>query len=83
MEIVRKEIKDYCNTTFTDMIKEFLKKKAEDQANVVHPDIICDGCEMDPIKGIRYKSAVLPDYDLCEGCESKSEYPLLKIRQPE
>lgn len=40
------------------------------------------------ILGIRYKSAVLPDYDLCESCEASGRFlttagPFLKITDPE
>lgn len=50
----------------------------------VHRHIICDGCGMAPITGIRYKCAVCPDMDLCEKCETSFEHPhpFLKIRHP-
>lgn len=35
---------------------------------VVHRGIVCDGCDMNPIVGVRYKSLVKHDYDLCEKC---------------
>jgi len=46
---------------------------------------ICDGCEMSPIVGVRYKCAVCEDFDLCEKCESVTdhEHPFLKIKKPE
>ena len=55
--------------------------------NNVHSDYICDGCEADPIIGIRYKCAVCKDFDFCEKCEKtlgeKHGHPFLKIRNPE
>lgn len=39
---------------------------------------------MDPIKGVRYMSSVVADYDLCQDCEAKgihNEHPMLKIRK--
>jgi len=50
---------------------------------MVHHGITCDGCEINPIVGIRYKCSVLPDYDLCEKCEVTKghPHPLLKIRR--
>lgn len=59
-------------------------KKAS-QGQVEHPEIECDECEVNPLKGIRFKCSVCPDYDLCEGCEAKGihpEHPMLKIRDP-
>lgn len=84
MDVVRGEIKEYCNRTFPGLIKDYLKKKAEDQAQVEHPEFICDNCGMDPIKGIRFKCSVRPDFDLCEKCEAQGthEHPFLKIRHP-
>eukprot|EP01089_Gocevia_fonbrunei_P022673 TRINITY_DN924_c0_g1_i1.p1 TRINITY_DN924_c0_g1~~TRINITY_DN924_c0_g1_i1.p1 ORF type:complete len:101 (-),score=2.61 TRINITY_DN924_c0_g1_i1:117-419(-) len=55
---------------------------------VVHQNIRCDGCGADAFKGIRYKCAHCPDYDLCETCEKNSanihnpNHLFLKIRRP-
>ena len=53
----------------------------------IHGDYICDGCDADPIIGIRYKCAVCEDFDYCEKCEKimgpKHGHPFLKIRNPE
>jgi len=55
--------------------------KEEDE---VHHNVACDGCGVSPIKGIRFKCSVCPDFDLCAKCEVGSEHsqqhPLLKIR---
>jgi len=47
--------------------------------------VICDGCESNPITGIRYKCAICPDFDYCEKCEETKEHnhPFIKIRKPE
>merc|ERR1711963_1000590 len=41
----------------------------------VHAGIVCDGCEMTPIKGTRYKCLVCADFDLCAFCESEGKHP--------
>ena len=54
---------------------------------IIHRDYICDGCDADPIVGIRYKCAICEDFDFCEKCEktlgAKHGHPFLKIRTPE
>ena len=56
----------------------------EENQKAIHKNFICDGCQADPIIGIRYKCSVRPDYDLCEKCEANTEtpYPMIKIREP-
>ena len=36
-----------------------------------HRTVTCDGCEMYPITGKRFKCVVCVDYDLCENCMNK------------
>ena len=59
--------------------KLFVKVKDDDKRNadstVVHAGIVCDGCEMTPIKGTRYKCLVCADFDLCALCESEGKHP--------
>ncbi|XP_046490937.1 sequestosome-1 [Neodiprion pinetum] len=45
-----------------------------EQAQAIHIDIICDGCEKD-VHGFRYKCIQCPNYDLCADCESKGLHP--------
>lgn len=51
---------------------------------IVHQNIICDGCNIGPIIGIRYKCTACHDFDLCENCEEKCNHahPLIKIKVP-
>ncbi|OWZ17611.1 hypothetical protein PHMEG_0008420 [Phytophthora megakarya] len=52
----------------------------------VHLGVICDGCEMDPLVGVRYKSLEEMDFDLCQDCEASGKYlshePFIKITDP-
>ena len=50
----------------------------------VHRRVVCDGCNVGPIRGIRFKCAVCPDFDFCENCEKKVKHPhpFLQIRHP-
>lgn len=54
--------------------------------NIVHCNVICDGCESGPIVGIRYKCTICPDFDFCEKCEEtkwkEHGHPLIKMREP-
>jgi len=49
-----------------------------DQA--VHYGVTCDGCEMNPIIGNRYKCVVCDDYDLCESCHAAGKYPCAALK---
>ena len=51
----------------------------------IHNHVRCDGCDVCPIVGVRYKCAVREDYDLCELCESKElqPHPMIKINNPD
>ena len=40
----------------------------DDDAEAIHESVQCDGCEMFPIVGNRYKCTVCKDYDVCEDC---------------
>ena len=40
----------------------------------VHPNVACDGCGQCPIRGDRYKSQSLPDFDLCSACHAQGSW---------
>eukprot|EP00397_Hematodinium_sp_SG-2012_P019145 GEMP01019659.1.p1 GENE.GEMP01019659.1~~GEMP01019659.1.p1 ORF type:complete len:591 (+),score=147.81 GEMP01019659.1:96-1868(+) len=47
----------------------------------VHPNFICDGCDMNPILGKRFTSLRTENYDLCEKCmenQNPSDYKQIK-----
>ena len=83
------EILDSLTSGKSQTTKKMLKTGVKDiyeKKKVIHPGIICDGCN-GPIIGVRYKCVVCKDFDYCEKCEEKFNlkhgHPLLKIRTPE
>ena len=48
----------------------------------VHAGVTCDGCNMSPIVGPRYKCLVRDDFDLCTRCNSLEAEPFPKVRVP-
>jgi hypothetical protein len=50
----------------------------------IHYGVQCDGCQVQPIVGARFKCKTCPNFDLCATCEAKNEHPqdhaLLKLR---
>merc|ERR1712198_372655 len=61
-----------------------VKKEGEQKAGVVHPGIVCDGCD-GPVLGPRYKCLACPDYDLCKSCEGRglhSQHKMVRLPQP-
>jgi len=54
-------------------------------SDTLHEGTVCDGCETQPIKGLRYVCTSCK-WDLCSVCEAKNEHPqdhiLLKVKVP-
>jgi sequestosome 1 len=65
--------------TVEEMAKEESK---EPLGQVVHQGVECDGCQVSPIVGHRYKCSVCQDFDFCSNCEEKIDHlhPFLKIK---
>jgi hypothetical protein len=73
------------NFTFTSKSNPPSSEKKD--GVVIHPRIVCDGCNMAPLVGVRYQCANCPDYDLCSACEAKGIHKdkghyFLKIDRP-
>lgn len=43
-------------------------------ADVVHLNVTCDGCNAQPIVGLRYKCVQCPNFDLCFSCHKVDEH---------
>ncbi len=50
----------------------------------IHNGISCNGCGIFPIKGLRFKCTVCPNFNYCYNCEENEdhEHPFYKIRFP-
>ena len=59
-----------------------ISQPKSEEGKPVHKYIICDGCEMDPVFGIRKKCTICEELNLCENCELRyeHEHPFLKIK---
>lgn len=77
----------------TSNIDEIPSKNNRQRSQIIHKRVICDGCKKNNpnhneyINGVRYKSAMVEDFDLCEDCEENGAYneshgPFLKIYTP-
>ncbi|CAF2138506.1 unnamed protein product [Rotaria magnacalcarata] len=69
------EMIDVCKVDFNDNIKPKSDNKIMNNQNSntnIHLNVTCDGCEMSPIKGDRYKCLFCPDVDFCQSCQSVS-----------
>ena len=83
--LVRQEVQEFCYESFEKMFTDYLNEKQIEQDSTVHERIICDGCQIVPIIGVRYMSSIQADTDFCEKCERNgihSHAPLLKVRKP-
>ena len=69
-----------------NVFKKELNKTETKDGKAIHHEYICDGCEMSPIIGNRFKCTVCEDFDYCEACEEKfkneHKHPFLKIYKP-
>ncbi|CAF1243020.1 unnamed protein product, partial [Rotaria sordida] len=83
------EMIDVCKVNFNDDIQQISNNTVTNNQNLntnIHLHMTCDGCDMSPIKGDRYKCLFYPDIDFCQSCKSISRtnhisnHPLLRIK---
>ena len=68
---------------FTQVENPFHKSEKKE----IHHSVICDGCEMSPIIGKRYKCKECKDFDYCEKCYEKHKlshgHEFTQVEKPE
>ncbi|CAF1389061.1 unnamed protein product [Adineta steineri] len=65
-----KEMIDIYKIEFNDDNDDKIKQQSLN--NNIHSKVTCDGCDMSPIKGDRYKCLFCFDVDFCQSCKSTS-----------
>ena len=72
-----------CHSKKCKAKKTEIPNEVETQNEIqIHNFVTCDGCQMSPINGDRFKCLDCPDFDLCSGCIFSVEHPhnMLLIR---
>jgi len=69
------------------MVKKYAVMTGEEVEEIaVHRGITCDGCDVSPITGVRYKCTECRDFDFCENCEKSvkhnPDHIFKKIKKP-
>ena len=44
-------------------------------SSACHEGVRCDGCDVKPMKGLRYKCKMCPDFDFCHKCRVSRSHP--------
>ena len=92
-KLIKKELDKQCGQILNDLYNNPQatgegqipsSRVAENQEEVVHERVECDGCGKAPILGVRYKCSICKDFDFCATCEDKKghEHAMLKITNP-
>lgn len=82
--LINAELEKQAREVFQALLKSDDLPKVDmtaEQAEVEHEGVECDGCGVNPIRGIRYKCSVRKNFDYCANCEERlgSEHAMLKI----
>lgn len=65
--------KQKAHAAVAELRREQAESGEEAKEVEVHQGIVCDGCEVTPLLGARYKSLEQADYDLCGTCYHREE----------
>lgn len=60
-------------TTINPFHTEASRYDAASANHCIHVEVTCDRCKVSPIRGIRYRCSMCPNYDLCEDCIAEHE----------
>merc|ERR1712151_74985 len=70
-------------TKALEVSQEVIAVETEIVKQCVHAGFICDGCEVGPIIGTRFKCFQCPNFDLCEKCEPHHHRHHIMLRIPD
>jgi hypothetical protein len=67
--------------TFEELARMFIP---DANSGAIHENLICDGCDVYPIVGTRYKCSVCENFDYCSRCEEllDHDHAFIKIKDP-
>lgn len=88
-KLIKKELDKQCQSIFKDMMncKELGgdDEQINSQEQVVHQNVACDGCNVSPIVGVRFKCSICKNFDFCAMCEERRahDHAFLKIYKPQ
>jgi len=85
MKLKEKEDEKNFESIFNNNQESQQKNRIDELSlEIVHDRVICDGCGLKPITGVRYKCAICNNFDLCQECEETidHDHPFLKIKHP-
>jgi hypothetical protein len=83
-----KQIKTKTAKLLDNYLKLTKEKQAQKESSIVHEDIRCNGCQVKPVIGNRFKCSVCEDFDFCEKCELQNyttgnhKHCFIMIRHP-
>ena len=67
------EFKTFEKSIFRNLHNEIRVEPKKEEKKEIHFGFVCDGCEMHPIIGKRYKCENCKDFDYCEKCYEKNK----------
>lgn len=56
--------------------KPKITESATANSSMMHRSVRCDGCDMSPLRGFRFKCFTCPNYDLCADCYTGQKHSL-------